>query len=50
VIIAGARRFAEQVAANKTEPRFIPMAKAWLFQRRWEDAPDVTRQRREYRP
>jgi uncharacterized protein YdaU (DUF1376 family) len=38
-MIAGAKRLAEQMAAdNKIATEFVPMAKTWLGQNRWEDS------------
>lgn len=39
-IIAGARRFAAECAANRTDPRFVPMAITWLNQKCWLNDPD----------
>ncbi len=40
-IIRGVAAFAEFVKANRTEPKFIPMAQTWLGQERWECKYDV---------
>lgn len=36
-LVGAAARFAEAVRRDGTQPQFIPMAKTWLSQRRFED-------------
>lgn len=36
-ILLGCRRFAEQVARDRTDPQYIPHAATWLNAKRWDD-------------
>jgi hypothetical protein len=38
VIIAGAQRYADYIALDKTDPRFIKQAVTWLNQELWSEA------------
>ena len=39
-IVGAAGRYADQVAATKLDPKFIPHARTWLSQARYEDYPE----------
>lgn len=43
-IIAGAKRYAEDVRRNNTEPQYVAQAKTWLSHERWNDQPKQSTQ------